>query len=200
MITLESLPYGIDSLSPYISRETLDFHHNKHHQAYVDNLNKLIQNTSFENNNLVEIITSTFNVDEYSSIFNNAAQVWNHDFYFKSLSLGIGMSNEIKDLLINNFGSIEDFKTQFKSIALGQFGSGWVWVIEEMGKIKIVKTSNANNPLTFGYKPLLGIDLWEHSYYLDYQNRRGDYLDNIINNLINWQFFKDNLTNDSNRQ
>lgn len=191
MFNLPSLPFAPGALEPYISARTLEFHHGKHHQAYIDNLNKLIAGTDLENKSLEEIIVS--NPDQ-AAIFNNAAQAYNHDFYWQSLAPGnIKPSAEMGALIVSSFGSLESFGEQFLAAALGQFGSGWAWLILEEGKLKIVKTANADTPLAHGQKPLLVVDVWEHAYYLDYQNRRGDYVKAIIDNLLNWNFAEANL-------
>jgi Fe-Mn family superoxide dismutase len=167
----------------------LEFHYGKHHQAYVDNLNKLISGTDLESKSLEEIIISSFNQAENVAIFNNAAQVYNHDFYWQSLSPQIVTPGlEMMALINDSFGDLEKFKEQFLALALSQFGSGWAWLIIEEGKLKLIKTTNADTPIAHGQKPLLVIDVWEHAYYLDYQNRRADYVKNILDNLLNWNF------------
>ncbi|MFA4942445.1 MAG: superoxide dismutase [Patescibacteria group bacterium] len=189
MFTLSSLPFSPQALEPHISAKTLEFHYGKHHQAYVDNLNKLISGTDLESKSLEEIIISSFNQAENVAIFNNAAQVYNHDFYWQSLSPQIVTPGlEMMALINDSFGDLEKFKEQFLALALSQFGSGWAWLIIEEGKLKLIKTTNADTPIAHGQKPLLVIDVWEHAYYLDYQNRRADYVKNILDNLLNWNF------------
>ncbi len=196
-IKLEPLPYSKDSLSPYISEETLSFHHDKHHKAYCDNLNKLIDGSDLEDKALEEIIKLTYNDSAKVAIFNNAAQVWNHTFYFKCIHPNGGdePSSELVVEIEKSFGSFENFKTEFKNAALTQFGSGWAWLVYENNVLKIVKTSNAATPIAMGQIPLLTIDVWEHAYYLDYQNRRADYVDVFLSKLINWSFILENLQN-----
>ncbi|MFZ2072623.1 MAG: superoxide dismutase [Minisyncoccia bacterium] len=200
MSTLKKLPYDFSALEPYVSARTLEFHYTKHHQTYLDNLNKLIKDTDLENKSLEEIIKITFKEPSLLTTFNNAAQTWNHDFYWQSLKPNSSEPKEdVKQILIDSFISYEKFKEEFKSTALSQFGSGWIWLVLENGKVKIIKTSNADNPLTKELIPLLVVDVWEHAYYLDYQNRRADYVEALINNLLNWEFFKENLNNFNNK-
>lgn len=196
MFNLNSLPFEKKSLEPFVSEKTLDFHHGKHHQAYVDNLNKLITGTELENLSLMEIIKKTSTNPEQKSIFNNAAQVFNHDFFWHSLQPAVEkleIPDEILSEIIASFGSLENFKEEFKNSALTQFGSGWAWLVKIGDKLEIKKTANADPVFLSGAKPLLVIDVWEHAYYLDYQNRRGDFVSAIIDNLLNWQFALDNL-------
>lgn len=196
MFNLNSLPFEKKSLEPFISEKTLDFHQGKHHQAYVDNLNKLIAGTELENLSLMEIIKKTATNPEQKSIFNNAAQVFNHDFFWHSLQPAaekLEIPDEILSEIIVSFGSLENFKEEFKNSALAQFGSGWAWLVKIGDKLEIKKTANADPVFLSGAKPLLVIDVWEHAYYLDYQNRRGDFVSAIIDNLLNWQFALDNL-------
>jgi Fe-Mn family superoxide dismutase len=194
-ITLPNLPYEKDALEPHISSRTLDFHHGKHHNAYVTNLNKLIEGTNLASETLENIIKETVNDTDKAGIFNNAAQVWNHTFYWQSMKPNGGgvPSGDIAEKIIADFGSYDDFIAQFKDAGLTQFGSGWVWLVLKNKKLEIMKTSNADTPIAHGIKPLLTADVWEHAYYLDYQNGRGDYLDTFINNLINWDFVNSNL-------
>lgn len=197
-INLDPLPYSKDSLHPYISEETLTFHHEKHHKGYCDILNDLIKETEFENLTLDEIVIKSSMDETKAAIFNNAAQVWNHNFYFKCMHPN-GGDEPLGDLLTKieeNFNSFDNFKTEFKLAAKAQFGSGWVWlVLNETHNLKIVKTPNAANPLTNGLKPILVLDVWEHAYYLDYQNRRMDYVDVFLSKLINWAFVAENISN-----
>lgn len=189
-ISLPDLPYSRDDLAPYISENTLNFHYGKHHTAYVDNLNKLIEGTDLAGKSLEDIIVKVANDANNVAIFNNAAQVWNHTFYWKSMVPGGGgtPSGNIADKLQTDFGGYEKFAEQLKKAALAQFGSGWAWLVLNAGKLEVVKTSNADTPIAHGLKPLMTVDVWEHAYYLDYQNRRGDYLNAFLNNLINWDF------------
>jgi superoxide dismutase, Fe-Mn family len=189
-ITLPDLPYGKDALAPFISEKTIDFHYGKHHNTYVTNLVKLIGGTDLENETLENIIKKTAGDSARAGIFNNAAQVWNHTFYWHSMSPngGEGPTGNIAEKIKADFGSYEKFVEEFKNAGLTQFGSGWAWLVLKDGKLQVTKTSNADTPLAHGMKPLLTADVWEHAYYLDYQNKRADYLDVFIKNLINWEF------------
>ncbi len=190
MFKLDPLPYAKSALEPYISERTLEFHYGKHHQTYVTNLNALIEGTPLEANTLEEIILSTHKSSEKQSIFNNAAQVWNHTFYWNSLSPEPKTpSQDLNTALVNAFGSLEGFKEAFKKAALAQFGSGWAWLVtNKAGDLQIVKTGNAETPLTSEFTPLLTCDVWEHAYYLDYQNQRALYVDTCMLHLLNWDF------------
>jgi Fe-Mn family superoxide dismutase len=192
---LPSLPYGSSALEPVISARTVGFHYGKHHKGYVDNLNKFIAGTRFADMPLEKIIAATSGTPESASIFNNAAQTWNHNFYWRSLRPGGG--GEPPAVLIPmikaSFGSLDACKKELANAAVTQFGSGWAWLALDGNKIKVVKTGNADNPLTRGMKPLVTIDVWEHAYYLDYQNRRADYVSAVIEKLINWEFAAENL-------
>lgn len=194
-ITLPNLPYEITSLEPYISATTLSFHYGKHHQTYVTNINNLIKDTELENVPLVELIVLCVNKDDKVALFNNAAQVWNHTFYWNCMKpSGGGMPNGIiAQKIIEDFGSFENFVDEFKKAATTQFGSGWAWLVLDGTKLKVIKTSNADTPIAHGLKVLLTIDVWEHAYYLDYQNKRVDYIDTFLNHLINWDFVNSNL-------
>ena len=187
---LPALPYEKNALEPHFSQETLEFHYGKHHQTYVTNLNNLIKGTEFENASLEEIVKKSS-----GGIFNNAAQVWNHTFYWNSLKKGGGGEPpaELKKKLEAAFKSFDEFKKEFANAATTQFGSGWAWLVADGDALKIVKTGNAEVPLTSGLKPLLTIDVWEHAYYLDYQNRRPDYANAVIDKLLNWDFAVKNL-------
>ncbi len=187
---LPELPYAANALEPIISARTIEFHHGKHHKAYVENLNKLIQGTEFAKRSLDEIITATAGQADKAAIFNNAAQVWNHTFYWKSLKPqgGGGPPGALRQKIEASFGSVEACKKELAGAAVAQFGSGWAWLVLDGERLKVVKTSNAETPLTSGVKPLLTIDVWEHAYYLDYQNRRGDYVDAVLDKLIDWDF------------
>lgn len=180
------LPYKKNASEPYISENTLNFHYDKHVETYISNLNKLIKGTAFENESLKKIIIKSSHSKETRSIFNNAAQVFNHNFFFNCLKVGANTNFPRK--LLANFTGIEDFSNQFKVIANSVFGSGYVWLVAEAREYKIIKTSNADTPMAHNQTPLLCIDLWEHSYYLDYQNKRAEFIDNFINHLINWEF------------
>ncbi len=182
------LPYEKNALEPYISAKTFDFHYGKHYKTYVDNLNKLIENTEFAAMTLEEIIKNTYGKPEYTAIFNNAAQTWNHEFFWKSMRPNGGgePKADLKQKIETSFGTVEKFKEEFKNAAITQFGSGWAWLVEDGDKLKVIKTSNADTPIAHNYKPLLTIDVWEHAYYLDYQNRRADFVDEYIKNLLNW--------------
>jgi Fe-Mn family superoxide dismutase len=188
--TLPPLPYTMDALSPHISKETLDYHYKKHHQAYITNLNKLITGTEFESLALEQIITKAD-----GSIFNNAAQVWNHTFYWHCLSPD-GGNEPTGDLLAaieKNFGSFAEFREKFSQAAATTFGSGWTWLVQDAsGLLKIISTSNAATPITQGLRALLTCDVWEHAYYIDYRNARPDYI-NAFWHLVNWEFVADNL-------
>lgn len=196
MLNLNPLPFTKNSFEPHISERTIDFHYGKHHQAYLDNLNKLISGSDLENLSLEEIIKISAGDGEKIGIFNNAAQVYNHDFFWSSLS-PVDSKSEISEellLLINSsFGSLEKFKEDFKNVALTQFGSGWVWLVKDGEKLAILKTSNADTAILHEVKPLLVVDVWEHAYYLDYQNKRGDFVSVVLDNLINWEFVLSNL-------
>lgn len=187
---LMKLPYEYDALEPFMSKETLLFHHDKHHQTYVNKLNELIIGTEFENMSLVEIIKKSD-----GAIYNNAAQIYNHDFFWHSLNpFNSNLSPEFEDAVSKNYGPFEDLKNEFISKATTHFGSGWVWlVVDEMGKLKVVTTSNADTPVTEGLHPLLVCDVWEHAYYIDYRNARPAYLDNFWK-LINWNFVSQNYS------
>ena len=194
-ISLPELPYGKDALAPVISANTLDFHYGKHHKTYVDNLNKLITGTDLAEKSLEEIIKITVGDSAKAGIFNNAAQIWNHSFYWQCLKKsGGGLPKGAIAAKINAvWESYDKFVEELKNAGVTQFGSGWAWLVLEDGQLKITKTANADTPLAHGQKPLLTIDVWEHAYYLDYQNRRPDYLTAVIQNLINWDFVNANL-------
>lgn len=188
--TLPDLPYSNDALAPHISPETLEFHHGKHHNSYVTNLNNLVPGTEFADSSLEDIIKKAS-----GGIFNNAAQIWNHTFYWNSLSPNGGgePTGKIADEINKNFGSFADFKTKFSECAAKTFGSGWAWLIKNSdGSLEIVSTSNAGNPMTDGKTPLLTCDVWEHAYYIDYRNARPKYVEAFWN-LVNWDFAEKNL-------
>ena len=196
-IQLPDLPYTLDALTPFISANTLSFHHGKHHATYVNNTNKLIENTPLADKGLKDIILISAADTVLTPVFNNAAQCFNHEFYWQSLSPEKQKIPEVLEkMILRDFGSVQDFKQVFHQAAVGRFGSGWCWlVLNKEGILQIMTTGNADTPLTKpDVKPLLCIDVWEHAYYLDYQNRRPDYLRAIIDNLMNWRFATENLT------
>lgn len=188
--TLPPLPYAMDALAPTISKETLEFHYGKHHQAYATNLNNLIKGTEFENSSLDDIVKRSS-----GGIFNNSAQIWNHTFYWNSLSPkgGGAPTGALADAVNKKWGSFDAFKDAFTKSAIGNFGSSWTWLVKKAdGSLDIVNTSNAATPLTTADKPLLTCDLWEHAYYIDYRNRRPDYLAGFWK-LVNWEFAASNF-------
>jgi len=189
-ITLPELPYPKNALAPHISEKTLKFHHGKHHNTYVVNANRLIEGTDLANESLDNVIKKTAGDSAKTGIFNNAAQVWNHTFYWKSMKPNGGgpPSGPIAEKIKADFGSYKNFADQFQNAGFTQFGSGWAWLILKDGKLEIMKTPNADTPVAHGLKPILTVDVWEHAYYLDYQNRRADYLAAFVENLINWDF------------
>lgn len=193
---LPPLPYGDAALEPVISARTIGFHYGKHHQGYVNNLNKLVAGGEMAEKSLEEIMLSTAGVPEKAGLFNNAAQIWNHTFYWSSMKPGRGgkPTGQLAEKIEASFGGFDAMRKELVAAAGGQFGSGWAWLVLEGDKLKVVKTSNADNPLTKGMKPLLTIDVWEHAYYLDYQNRRGDYVNAVLDKLIDWDFAAENLS------
>jgi Fe-Mn family superoxide dismutase len=193
---LPPLPFAENALEPVISERTLSFHYGKHHKAYVDNLNKLIAGTEFADMPLEKIIAVTAGKSDKAGIFNNAAQDWNHTFYWQSLRPNGGGEPpaRLKQTIEASFGSVETCRKELANAAVTQFGSGWAWLVKEGDKLKVVKTANAEIPLTSTKKPLLTIDVWEHAYYLDYQNRRADYVNAVITRLLNWEFAADNFS------
>lgn len=195
VFALPPLPYADDALSPVISAQTIGFHYGKHHKSYVDNLDKLVAGTELADLPLERIITATAGKPEKTAIFNNAAQAWNHTFYWNSLKPNGGGEppQALKEAIEAAFGSVDACKKELASAALTQFGSGWAWLVADGGKLQVVKTGNADTPLTRGMKPLLTIDVWEHAYYLDYQNRRADYVSAVLTKLVNWGFAAQNL-------
>ena len=194
-LELPPLPYDQNALEPSISANTISFHYGKHHQAYVNNTIKLITGTEFEKMALEDIIKRTAGKADQASLFNNAAQVYNHTFYWKSMKPGGGgePKGRIGDLIRGSFGSYQKFVDEFSNAAATQFGSGWAWLVLDSGKLKVTKTSNADTPIAQQLKPLLTIDVWEHAYYLDYQNRRADYIKAFVDKLLNWDFAEKNL-------
>jgi len=187
---LPSLPYADNALAPVISANTIGFHYGKHHKGYVENLNKLIAGTEYADLPLEEIITKTAGKTDKTAIFNNAAQTWNHTFYWHSLKPKGGgePAAVLRKMIEDSFGTLDTCKKELATAAMAQFGSGWVWLVLDGGKLKVIKTANAEVPITAGMKPLLTIDVWEHAYYLDYQNRRADYVNAVLDKLINWEF------------
>jgi superoxide dismutase, Fe-Mn family len=192
---LPPLPYDKKALEPHISANTLDFHHGKHHSAYVTNLNNLIKDTPLASHGLEDIITSTFGKADKIGVFNNAAQVWNHTFFWHCMKPGGGgaPSGEVAAAIDASFGSMDKFKDEFKNACVTQFGSGWGWLVADGGKLAVMKTPNAENPMVHGKTALLTCDVWEHAYYLDYQNRRPDFVQAFIDSLIDWDFVAENL-------
>ena len=192
---LPPLPYAPNALEPHMSANTFSFHHAKHHQAYVTNLNNLIKDTPLADKSLEEIILATASDAAKIGVYNNAAQVWNHTFFWNSMKPqgGGAPSGELAKRIDATFGSLAKFKDEFKAAAVGQFGSGWGWLVLDGGELKIVKTGAAGTPMTSGQKALLTVDVWEHAYYLDYQNRRPDFLQTFLGHLVNWDFVAKNL-------
>lgn len=187
--TLPELPYAQDALVPYMGKETLELHHGKHHQTYVTNLNNLIAGTDLENKSLDEIVKIAFKDPGKAGLLNNAGQHWNHTLFWKTMKKGGGgkPGGELLKRIEHDFGTYDSFVEQFKTAAVTQFGSGWAWLSLDGDKLKVSKTPNGENPLCHGAKPILGIDVWEHAYYLDYRNRRPDYAAAFLNNLVNWE-------------
>lgn len=192
---LPNLPYAKDALVPHLTPETIDFHYGKHHNAYVVNLNNLLENHILKNKSLEEIVIASIGKADIAGIFNNASQIWNHTFYWHSMKADGGgkPSDKLLARMESDFGSFDDFVTQFKQAGTTQFGSGWAWLVEDNGKLKIVKTSNAGVPFTDGLKPLITCDVWEHAYYIDFRNRRQDYISVFLDYLVNWDFVEKNL-------
>jgi Fe-Mn family superoxide dismutase len=193
--TLPALPYALDALEPHISRSTLEFHHGKHHAGYVTNLNKLVEGSDLADKSLEETISAVAGDSSKAGVFNNAAQVWNHSFYWQCIKPGGGgmPSGELAEKINADFGSFDAFAEQFKTAGATQFGSGWAWLVLDDGSLKVTKTANADLPLAHGQTALLTMDVWEHAYYLDYQNRRPDYMATFLDKLVNWDFVAANL-------
>lgn len=194
--TLPALPYDKAALEPHMSARTLEIHHGKHHQTYVTNLNNLLQGSPLAEATLETVITETVRDEQKRGVFNNAAQIWNHTFFWNSMKPQGGSlpTGDLAQRINKDFGDLNNFKEEFKKVALAQFGSGWAWlVLDDSGKLKIVKTGNADTPLTDKLRPLLTCDVWEHAYYLDYQNRRADMVQAFLDNLVNWDFAAKNL-------
>ncbi len=193
--TLPPLPYAPEALEPFISAETLNLHHDKHHRGYVDELNRLIDGTPFADMSLEQLIISTAHKPEHEPIYNNAAQAFNHQFYWHSLSRQGGGEPPaaLADLVVDAFGTYQAFRQAFSAAATTQFGSGWAWLVLDGERLQVRKMQNADNPLVTRQKPLLALDVWEHAYYVDYRNRRADYVAAALDHLINWQFALENL-------
>jgi Fe-Mn family superoxide dismutase len=192
---LPDLPWARDALAPHISAETIGFHHGKHHATYVAKLNQAVEGTPFAEMSLEEIIGKTAGDAAKAGIFNNAAQIWNHTFFWNSMKPGGGgePSGALKDMIVASFGSFEKFKEIFSAKAATLFGSGWTWLVADGDTLEIVQTFNAGNPMTEGKTPLLTLDVWEHAYYLDFQNRRPDFIQTFLDHLVNWDFAAANL-------
>jgi Fe-Mn family superoxide dismutase len=192
---LPPLPYDVDALAPYISSRTMSFHYGKHHKAYVDNLNKLVAGTPMAQQTLEDIIRESAGHADRVAVFNNAAQAWNHSCFWNSMRPGGGgkPSARLAAMIEKSFGSFDSFREAFIKAGVGQFGSGWVWLVQDGDSLKIVATSNADTPLAHGQTPLLTCDLWEHAYYLDYQNRRNDFITAFLDHLANWSFAESQL-------
>ncbi|MFO1281988.1 MAG: superoxide dismutase [Burkholderiales bacterium] len=195
MFTLPPLPYADNALDPVVSANTISFHYGKHHKTYVDNLNNLVKGTPFEGQSLEAIVNATAGKADQAALFNNAAQIWNHTFYWHSLKPHGGgrPTGKIAQMIDAAFGNFDEFRKQLSATTVSQFGSGWGWLVVDHGALKIVKTANAEVPFTKGQKPLLTIDVWEHAYYLDHQNKRAAYVDAVIDKLLNWEFAAANL-------
>jgi superoxide dismutase, Fe-Mn family len=193
--SLPPLPYADTALEPLISANTLSFHYGKHHKAYVDNLNKLVEGKDLATMSLEQIIHASAGKADMAGVFNNAAQVWNHTFYWNSMKPNGGgkPTGALAAAIDKDLGGYDKFKADFSAAAMTQFGSGWAWLVSDAGTLKIVKTGNAEVPLTKGQKPLLTIDVWEHAYYLDYQNLRAKYVETLIDKLLNWDFANANF-------
>ena len=192
---LPPLPYAKDALEPHMSARTLEFHHGKHHQAYVTNLNNMVKDTPMAKQSLEDIIRATAKDDSKTGIFNNAAQVWNHTFFWNCMKpRGGGQpGGDLAKRIEQSFGGFDKFRDEFKQAAATQFGSGWAWLVADGGRLKVTKTPNAVNPLSQGQTALLTCDVWEHAYYLDFQNRRPDFVQAFLDHLINWDFVAQNL-------
>jgi Fe-Mn family superoxide dismutase len=192
---LPSLPYASDALAPYMSSETLDFHHGKHHQTYVTNLNNLVKDSDMQDASLEDVVIKSSKDASMAGIFNNAGQHWNHILFWQCMKPNGGgaMPSELENRISSDFGSVDQFKEAFVKAGTTQFGSGWAWLAIDNGKLVVTKSANASNPLVEGMKPILGCDVWEHSYYIDYRNKRPDYLKAFLDNLVNWEFVSSQL-------
>ena len=194
-LTLPKLDYPNNALAPIMSEETLDLHHGKHHQTYITNLINFIKDTDMDKMSLEEIILKSFQDKSKLGIFNNASQHWNHNLFWKCMKPNGGgeIPPKLEKRIVTDFGSVDNFKKEFKQAGITQFGSGWCWLSIDNGKLVVSKTANAANPLVNKMKPILGCDVWEHSYYIDYRNRRPEYLDKFMDKLINWEFVESQL-------
>ncbi|OUX24166.1 MAG: superoxide dismutase [Pelagibacteraceae bacterium TMED259] len=192
---LPSLPYASDALAPYMSSETLDFHHGKHHQTYVTNLNNLVKDSDMQDASLEDVVIKSSKDASMAGIFNNAGQHWNHILFWQCMKPNGGgaMPSELENRISSDFGSVDQFKEAFVQAGTTQFGSGWAWLAIDNGKLVVTKSANASNPLVEGMKPILGCDVWEHSYYIDYRNKRPDYLKAFLDNMVNWEFVSSQL-------
>jgi Fe-Mn family superoxide dismutase len=192
---LAPLPYDYQALAPFISEDTLKFHHDKHHAAYVTNFNKMVEGTEYADMAIEAVIKAVAGDASKSGIFNNGAQAWNHTFYWNCMKPGGGgqPTGALADKINADFGSFDKFKEEFKTAGTTQFGSGWAWLVLDNGTLKVTKTPNADNPLTHNQVPLLTMDVWEHAYYLDFQNRRPDYEQTFLDHLINWDFVAEQM-------
>lgn len=193
MFTLSEfpLPYATNALAPYISQETIQTHHGKHVATYIDNLNKLINNSKYQEVSLQDIIKQSANTPGEEKIFNNAAQIYNHNFFFHGMCPEC--DTKIPTEITEAFGGTDKFKEQFKQSATNLFGSGYTWLVRDGDELKIINTANADTPIAHNMKPILTLDVWEHSYYLDYKNRRSDFIDTFLDKLVNWDFVAENL-------
>ncbi len=189
------LPYSYDALQPYIGKSTLEFHYGGHYKAYIDNYNRAIAGTKYASQPIEMVIKTVYQDPSQFRLYVNAAQVWNHSFYWQCMSPNesINLNGVLSQQIDRDFGSFEQFVDDFKQAAMAQFGSGWVWLVLDNGVLKVTTTSNADNPVTSDLIPLLTMDLWEHAYYLDYPNRRSNYVKDFITKLVNWNFVSDNL-------
>jgi Fe-Mn family superoxide dismutase len=194
-LKLPDLPWDAGALAPTISAKTLEFHHGKHHKGYIENVNKFVEAKKLEGATLEDLVKDAAKKTDDPGLFNNAAQAWNHGFYWKSLAPGAAKKEPAGKLAehIKTYGGMEKLKKDLAAAATGQFGSGWAWLVLDGDKLAVEKTANADTPLVHGKKPLLTIDVWEHAYYLDYQNKRADYVNGVLENLINWEFAAANL-------
>lgn len=192
---LAPLPYDYTALEPYISKSTLEFHHDKHHAAYVSKFNDAVKGTDLDSQSIEAAIKALASDPAKSGVFNNASQAWNHTFYWNSMKPGGGgqPTGDLAKKIEADFGSFDQFAEAFKTAGATQFGSGWAWLVLDGGTLKVTKTLNADNPLTSGQVPLLTMDVWEHAYYLDYQNKRPDYISTFLSHLVNWDFAAQNL-------
>jgi Fe-Mn family superoxide dismutase len=193
---LAPLPYPENALEPFISARTISFHYGKHHQKYVDTLNQLVAGTEWESAPLEDVVVESAGLEDKKAVFNNAGQAWNHSFFWHCMRPGGGgmPQGRIKDEIEEAFGSFSEFKTAFTSAGVALFGSGYVWLVQDSGELRVVTTSNADNPLAHGQTGLLTCDLWEHAYYLDYQNRRQDFIQGFLDHLANWNFAESQMT------